>query len=131
MEPPGDLTCLRSDSPSSYTSVALPYFPDVSMSDVAGMDVAAPDDALQTQPRNIFSTEGSVSHQQGKHSLKFGEDIRWLHFNEDQHNAASGNYSISREYTHGPNPTQASATAGYDFASFLLGDAASGSIQTM
>lgn len=117
--------------PASYTSVALPYFPVYTMSDVLGTDIAAPSDALQTQPRNVFSVEGSVSHQHGKHSLKFGEDMRWMHFNEDQHNAASGNFTMSRSYTQGPNPTQASATAGYDFASFLLGDATSGSIQTM
>lgn len=117
--------------PSNFSSVALPYFPYVSMSDVAGMDIAAPDDALQTQPRNVFSVEGSVSHQHGKHSLKFGEDFRWLHFNEDQHNFATGDFAESRLYTQGPNPTQASATAGYDFASLLLGDVTSGSIQTM
>ncbi len=117
--------------PASLTSVALPYFPVYTMSDVLGTDQAAPSDALQTQPRNVFSLEGSVSHQRGKHSLKFGVDARWLHFNEDQHNAASGNFNMSRVYTQGPNPTQASATAGYDFASFLLGYATSGSIQTM
>jgi hypothetical protein len=58
-------------------------------------------------------------------------DTRWLHFNEDQHNQSSGTFTMSRLYTQGPNPTQASSTGGYDFASFLLGDATSGSIQTM
>ncbi len=117
--------------PSTYTSVALPYFPVYTMSDVLGTDITAPSDALQTQPRNVFNVEGSVSHQQGKHGLKFGVDARWFHFNEDQHNAASGTFTMSRLYTQGPNPTQASSAAGYDFASFLLGDATSGSIQTM
>jgi hypothetical protein len=117
--------------PASYTSVALPYFPQYTMSDVLGTDQAAPADALQSQPRNVYAVEGSVSHQHGKHSLKFGEDMRWLHFNENQHNAAAGHFSFSRGFTQGPNPTQATATAGYDFASFLLGYAASGSIQTM
>lgn len=117
--------------PASYASVAVPYFPVFSPTDVLGTDSGAPSDALQSQPRNIFAIEGSVSHQHGKHSLKFGEDIRWLHFNEAQHNAASGNFNFSRAYTQGPNPLQASSTAGFGFADFLLGDADSGSIQTM
>jgi hypothetical protein len=116
--------------PANYTSVALPYFPVYTMSDVLGTDQAAPSDALQTRPRNVFSLEGSVSHQHGKHSLKFGEDTRWFHFNEYQHNQGSGHFTMSRGFTQGPNPTQASTTGGYDFASFLLGDASSGSIQT-
>jgi len=117
--------------PASYTSVALPYFPVYTMSDVLGTDQTAPGNTLQTQPRNVFSIEGAVSHQRGKHNLKFGVDVRWFHFNEDQHNLSSGTFSMSRLYTQGPNPTQASSTGGYDFASFLLGDATSGSIQTM
>ncbi len=116
--------------PASYTSAALPYFPVYTMSDVLGTDTAAPGNALQSQPRNIYAVEGSVSHQQGKHNLRFGVDMRWLHFNENQHNQASGTYTISRGFTQGPNPTQASPTAGYDFATFLLGYAASGAIQT-
>jgi len=117
--------------PASYTNVSLPYFPAYGMSDVLGTDQAAPGNTLQTQPRNVFAIEGAVSHQMGKHSLKFGADMRWLHFNEDQHNLSSGTYTMSRLYTQGPNPVQASSTGGYDFASFLLGDATSGSIQTM
>ena len=117
--------------PASYTSVSLPYFPVYTMSDVLGTDTAAPANALQSQPRNIYAVEGSLSRQQGRHSLKFGEDMRWMHFNESQHNQASGNFTINRTYTQGPSPTQASPTAGYDFASFLLGIASSGAIQTM
>jgi hypothetical protein len=117
--------------PTNYTSVAVPYFPVYNMSDVLGTNQGAPGNTLQTQPRDVFNIEAAVSHQTGKHNLKFGADIRWLHFNEDQHNASSGTFSMSRVYTQGPNPAQASSTAGYDFGSFLLGDATSGSIQTM
>jgi hypothetical protein len=116
--------------PSSYTSAVLPMFPYFNTSDVLGTDnpTSGPDDIINHQPRNIFAVLASVSHQHGKHSLKFGEDARWIHFNEGQNTNATGTFAFSRSYTQGPNPVQASSTAGYGFADFLLGDADSGSV---
>jgi len=113
--------------PASYIDLAAPQFPIFNMTDVTGTSNTS-DTVVQYQPRNTFATLGSISHQAGRHSLKFGGDWRLLHFNEGANNAPAGTYSFTRGFTQGPNPVQASATAGFGFASFLLGDPASGSI---
>jgi hypothetical protein len=118
--------------PASYVSAVSPFFPVFTMSDVLGTDnPATTDDILQHQPRNVFGVVSSVSHQRGKHSLKFGEDSRWIHFNEGQNAEATGHFSFSRSFTQGPNPVQSSTTAGYGFADFLLGAADSGGVQEL
>ncbi len=61
-----------------------------------------------------------------KHSIKFGYDHRV--YRRDNWNGSSGDYAFSRGFTQGPNPLAASATAGYGFASFLLGYPSSGTI---
>ena len=127
-----DLSSLK--LPSSFIAKASPQFPYFNIADVSptGYDTSnSASNVVQNQPRNVFAVLASVSHQRGKHSLKFGEDSRWIHFNEGQNQAASGSFSFTRGFTQGPNPVQASATAGYGFASFLLGDAASGSINQL
>jgi hypothetical protein len=125
-----DLSSL--ELPSSYISMVSPFFPVFSMTDVLGAgDPANGDDFLQHQPRNIYSVLSSVSHQRGKHSLKFGGEVRSLHFNEGQNPTASGSFAFGRGFTQGPNPVQASTTGGFGFASFLLGDASSGSVQEL
>ncbi|HLJ15698.1 MAG TPA: TonB-dependent receptor [Bryobacteraceae bacterium] len=115
--------------PASLVSQVPALFPITTVGDVTGTANTS-DSFLQFQPRNVWTTGGTLNHLHGKHSLKFGGDFRILDFNEAQLNNASGNYSFGRTFTQGPNPVVSSATAGYGFASFLLGDAASGTIQT-
>ena len=62
----------------------------------------ASDSFTQFQPRNIWSTLGSVTWQHGKHSLKFGGDWRMLNFNEGQNSSALGTFSFGRQFTQGP-----------------------------
>jgi hypothetical protein len=118
--------------PGSYVAAVSPQFPAFNISDITGTAyVNGPnggDDIAQIQPRNVFATKGSISDQIGKHSVKFGGDWRILDFNEGQNTTASGSFAFNRGFTQGPNPSQASATSGYGVASFLLGDAASGSV---
>lgn len=68
---------------------------------------------------------GSVSKVLSNHALKFGFDIRNLRAQITPFMAPQ--FSFSAAYTQGPNPVLASATAGYGFASLLLG-AGSGSL---
>jgi hypothetical protein len=56
-----------------------------------------------------------------KHVLKFGYDMRLIRVNTLQDFAADGNFSFTRSFTQGPNPNQATATAGDAMASLLLG----------
>ena len=113
--------------PASFAQQIYAQFPIFNISDVTGTSNGS-DTVAQYQPRNVFSTLGSVSYQKGKHSLKFGADWRLLHFNEGANNQPSGAFTFDRTFTQGPNPVQASSTGGFGVASFLLGDPTSGSV---
>ncbi|HEY3837681.1 MAG TPA: TonB-dependent receptor, partial [Bryobacteraceae bacterium] len=112
---------------SSFIQSVVPQFPVFNLTDTIGTGNGG-DSFTQFQPRNVWATLGTISWQHGRHSVKFGGDWRVLDFNEGQNAQASGTFSFSRLFTQGPNPVAASATAGYGVASFLLGDASSGSI---
>ncbi|MBV9081309.1 MAG: TonB-dependent receptor [Acidobacteriaceae bacterium] len=113
--------------PASFIQQVVPQFPVFNLTDTIGTGNTS-DSFTQFQPRNVWATLGSVSWQRGRHNLKFGSDWRVLDFNEGQNSQASGTFTFNRGFTQGPNPVIASATAGYGVASFLLGDAASGSV---
>src|SRR5262249_54201945 len=72
-----------------------------------------------------YATAASYSKITGKHSLKAGWDGRMLRINVWEARAA-GTFNFNAGFTQGPNPTAASATAGYGFASFLLGTGSGG-----
>ena len=120
-----DLSSLK--LPAAYVSQVVSQFPVFSPSDSVSTSNGS-DSFVQFQPRNVWAVLGNVFHQKGRHALKFGGDVRFLHFNEGQNSNASGNFSFSRLFTQGPTPTQASTTGGYGVASMLLGDASGGSV---
>jgi len=76
---------------------------------------------------NSWSLLSSVARVVGKHSLKAGYEGRLLLINVWEARNA-GAFSFNAGFTQGPNPNAASATAGYGFASFLLGTGASGNL---
>ncbi len=55
------------------------------------------------------------------HTTKFGGEFRILRFNAQQYADNSTNFSFGPAFTQGPNPTQATQTAGSAIATFLLG----------
>jgi hypothetical protein len=113
--------------PSGLTSLLSPQFPVFSESDITGTSNGG-DAIVNHQPRNVYSTLGAIYINKGSHSLKFGGDIRNIHFNEGQNSTPDGNFTFNRGFTQGPNAAQASSTAGFSLASFMLGYPASGSI---
>jgi hypothetical protein len=116
---------------SSFVSQVVSQFPAMNLTDVASTANNGADNFLQFQPRNTFAARGSLSYLRGRHSLKFGGEYRWLHFNEGQLNYPTGQFNFNRGFTQGPNPVQSSTTAGFGFASFLLGDVASGQLNRL
>lgn len=79
--------------------------------------------AAQRQ-RNSFETHSlhvANTKTLTRHQLKFGVEGRLLRVNSNEAGQTVGNYSFGRNFTQGPNPLAASATAGDGFASFLLG----------
>ncbi len=72
--------------------------------------------AFETHSLHVANTKTLTRHQ-----LKFGFEGRLLRVNTNEAGQTVGNYSFGRNFTQGPNPLAASATAGDGFASFLLG----------
>lgn len=64
---------------------------------------------------------GSLTKVAGKHTIKAGVDFRTYFINQLQNPQASSPLSFSTNFTQGPDPFQASSTAGNGFATFLLG----------
>jgi hypothetical protein len=59
----------------------------------------------------------------GSHNLKTGYQYVFYQDSMGGGGFAASSFAFNRGFTQGPNPTAASATAGYGSASFLLGDA--------
>lgn len=76
---------------------------------------------------NSWSLVSNVTRIAGKHTLKAGYEGRLLLINVREARNA-GAFSFAAGFTQGPNPVAASATAGYGFASFLLGTGAAGNL---
>ncbi len=67
-----------------------------------------------------YTAAASLTHVRGDHSLKTGFEGRMLRVNVWEARSA-GTFNCRAAETQGPNPTIASGTAGFGFASFLLG----------
>jgi hypothetical protein len=94
--------------------------------DVAGQTSLGGNDHRQSGFNN-YGLAGSLSKLTGKHSLKMGYEGRMLRINVWEARAAA-TFGFTAGMTQGPNPNAASATAGYGFASFLLGAGSSGNL---
>ncbi len=62
----------------------------------------------------------TVTRTQGKHNWKFGGEVRMIRVNVWEARNA-GQFNFTAGFTQGPNPNAASSSAGFGFASFLLG----------
>jgi hypothetical protein len=69
----------------------------------------------------------AVSKITRAHTWKAGFEHRFYSRNDYGREFSVGNYTVTRAFTQGPDPLQASAAAGYGVASLLLGTPASGS----
>ncbi len=67
-----------------------------------------------------YTAAASLTKVRGAHTLKAGFEGRMLRVNVWEARSA-GTFNFRANETQGPNPTTASSTAGYGFASFLLG----------
>jgi hypothetical protein len=67
-----------------------------------------------------YSLQPNASWMHGRHSSKYGAELRLYNRNQLQPGAASGTYNFGKNWTQG-NPLQADALSGNEFASFLLG----------
>jgi len=71
-------------------------------------------------PFMSYSANASVTTVKGSHTIKYGFEGRVIRVNVWEARSA-GSFSLPTASTQGPNPSQASATAGNGLASLLLG----------
>jgi len=104
----------------------IPRFPSISFSDVSALGPDSNDHARQANEG--WSGAGIFTKYRGKQTLKFGVEERVYRLPTFQ-SPSDFQFSFSRGFTQGPNPLTPSSTAGYGFASLLLGTPGSGSVK--
>lgn len=102
---------------------ALPQF------SIAGFTTLGGATKLNRSAENVHTLRGTLNKVLSRHALKFGAEGRLLHSNTGNLGALSaGAFNFDAVFTRGPNPQVANIQAGHSLASFLLGLAASGSV---
>ncbi|MFB3829069.1 MAG: carboxypeptidase regulatory-like domain-containing protein [Bryobacteraceae bacterium] len=112
----------------SYVSASaqMELFPQMSFSGYESIGTGPP----RRVSNDIYAWVADYTDIRGRHTLKFGADIRMYNQNTYNASAPSGIYSFSNSFTQGPDPLRASMGSGDGFASFLTGYG-TGSIQYM
>lgn len=113
---PASLQAQSQNAPGAKQGI----FPRVTVSDLitfGGTNASA-------NHTNTGSVSATMTKILSAQTLKAGYEYRLYQRNEFGINSPIGAYTFNRGFTQGPNPDQASATAGYSVASMLLGDVA-------
>ncbi len=79
------------------------------------------------ETHDTYSLQPSINYVRGRHTIKAGTELRRYNRNQLSPGAASGNYTFNKAWTQS-DPQRGDATSGNEFASFLLGYPASGSV---
>ncbi len=78
-------------------------------------------------PSDSFQIFGDTVKVRGKHSIKFGADLRDYRMSYFTTGNSTGAFTFGSSWTNGPFANSAASPAGQDFAAFLLGLPSSGS----
>ena len=109
---------------SLVSQLSTPLYPNVT---VEGFSTQGGGSVLRTG-QDTHSLLASLSHLAGKHSWKFGMDIRMHRSGLFNLQNGGGQYTFNRAMTRGPDPNAVTETGGVGFASLLLGTPTSGGI---
>ena len=121
-----DLTTLG--FPTSFAkSTPYPLFPTITMSDGDVYNLGGGNTPSRLYINQI-NPEVNIHTIFGRHALKGGANFIGVQYNNFSSGHSGGTFSFSRVFTQGSDPTVSSSTAGNDFASYLLGMPASGSV---
>jgi hypothetical protein len=108
----------------SYLTAAAPRktLPRLSFSTFTGIG----DTGGIELPFDTFQIFESFTKIHGKHSLKFGIDLRQMRESQISYGYSNGSFTFGNNWTNGPLDNSPSAPIGQDFAAFLLGMPTSG-----
>ena len=113
--------------PALKAHSATAMFPRVDVGggiDPLGMNRAGLIDDLE----GTHEAQGHLTWVRAAHTVKTGAQFARMTFNVFRPEYPSGQYVFSSAFTQGPNPAVASTTAGFGFATFLLGAPTGGQI---
>ncbi len=104
--------------PSSLGAAATrKILPRITFSRFTGLGDTGP----RQFPFDSFQLFEAFTRVAGKHTLKFGGDIRQLRESDFQYGYANGTFAFGNNWTQGPLDNSPSAPLGQDMAGFLLG----------
>ena len=117
------------------TTLGLPAYLKAASADalfpyitVAGMTAIGPQRAAHDiDGENTPEAQAHLTWLKGNHAVKTGFDLLLCQFNTFRPDYPSGTFNFGTAYTQGPDPAVSSATAGYGYASALLGTPDGGS----
>lgn len=103
----------------AYLGATAPskVLPRISLSRFTGVGDSGP----RAFPFDSFQIFESFTKIAGKHTLKFGADLRQLRESDFQYQYSNGTFDFGTNWTQGPLDNNAAAPLGQDLASFLLG----------
>jgi hypothetical protein len=106
--------------PASFQSrVETAIFPGFTIGDESPLGTNA--SSAYTDAEGSYEGQAHLTWVTGPHAVKAGFDYLFVYFNEFRPTWPAGMFSFSRGFTQGPDPSAATANAGWGFASFLLG----------
>jgi TonB dependent receptor-like, beta-barrel len=125
----GDFSSLGigSGDPALAAHSAIAMFPRIEVGggiDSLGMNRAGLIDDLE----NTAELQAHLTWMKGAHAVKGGVQLARMGFDVFRPEYPSGQYVFGPGFTQGPNPQQASGTAGFGLATFLLGAPTGGQI---
>ncbi len=79
------------------------------------------DDGASRDPSQSYQLFGALTKVLGRHTLKFGEDIRQYRLNAYITGNSAGSYTFGNGWVRASNSSSSTVVIGQDFASFLMG----------
>lgn len=79
--------------------------------------------------RDTWALSSNLTKIFGRHTIKFGGEIRLMNYSPISMSNASGIFNFNNDFT-SVNGTNTTSAAGQSFASFLLGNPTSGTLGT-
>ncbi|MBM3738306.1 MAG: TonB-dependent receptor [Acidobacteria bacterium] len=92
-------------------------FPTVAVNGFASLSGSR----FQEEPGHTYSSQGSLSHQHGKHLIKTGGEARLVRGSFFRNPNPAGSFSFGLTQTGGPRADTPVATSGFGVASLLMG----------
>lgn len=114
--------------PSIAAAAQEQIFPTIGIANYTGLGAPAGDRIRRGN--DIYTLVAEQTEYRGRHTLTYGGDLRLYNQTPFQGGSPAGSYSFGLAQTQGPDPLQASLTAGNGLASLLTGFG-SGSINSV